>query len=185
MSLTIQDIEHLFNDAGRRLYGGEAVTQCEHALQAAWLAEQEGADDTLVVACLLHDLGHMLFEQPADALARGEDDLHQYRILPFLRGLFPAAVVEPIAMHVDAKRYLCATEPGYFEGLSEASVMSLALQGGPMNTAAAQQFAARSHVDAAVALRRYDDRAKVVGLATPGLDHFLPRLRAIALPETV
>ncbi|MBV8467811.1 MAG: phosphohydrolase [Burkholderiales bacterium] len=185
MSLTLENIECLFGNAGRRLYGGEAITQREHGLQAAWLAERDGADDALIAASLLHDLGHMLFEQADSALASGEDDLHQYRVLPFLRGLFPAAVVEPIGLHVEAKRYLCATEPGYLESLSEASVMSLALQGGSMDADMARQFAVRPYAAAAIALRRYDDQAKVVGLATPGLEHFMPRLRALAISVPV
>lgn len=180
MSLTLNDIESLFADAGTRLYGGEAISQREHALQTAWLAEQNGEDDALVVACLLHDLGHMLFEQGDGDLAQGEDDLHQYRILPFLRGLLPDAVVEPIGLHVDAKRYLCCAEAGYYAALSPASRQSLALQGGPMQPSEAAAFSTRPHAMSAIALRRYDDEAKIVDLATPTFDYFLPRLVALA-----
>jgi phosphonate degradation associated HDIG domain protein len=180
MPLTIPAICQLFEQAGARLYGGEAITQSEHALQSAFLAEQAGHDDALVIACLLHDLGHMLFEQQDDELAAGQDDLHQFKIVPFLRGLMPAAVIEPIRLHVDAKRYLCQREPGYLLALSEASQLSLALQGGVMDDAAAERFVRTAHAASAIALRRCDDAAKVVGLRVPPLDHYLARLQALA-----
>ena len=180
MTLSVPDISHLFGHAGADLYGGEAITQREHALQTAWLAEQAGADDALVVACLLHDLGHMLFEQGDDDLAQGADDLHQFKILPFLRGLLPPEVVDPIGMHVDAKRYLCCVDRHYFDTLSQASRTSLVLQGGIMDAAAAERFAARPHAARAVTLRRCDDAAKVVGMRTPEYEYFLPRLIALA-----
>ncbi len=180
MTLSVQDISHLFAYTGTQLYGGEAITQREHALQAAWLAEQGGADDAMVIACLLHDLGHMLFGQGNDDLARGNDDLHQMKILPFLRGLLPREVIDPIGMHVDAKRYLCRIDPQYFDALSDASRASLALQGGIMDAVAAERFAARPYAMHAAALRRYDDAAKVVGLQVPEYEYFLPRLVALA-----
>ncbi|GAB3252424.1 HD domain-containing protein [Chitinimonas naiadis] len=180
MSLTLSDIPYLFNAGGSRLYGGEAISQREHALQAAWLSEQAGEDDALVIACLLHDLGHLLFEQADDDLDKGIDDLHQFKVLPFLRHLLPDAVVTPIGLHVDAKRYLCHAEPGYFAALSSASRTSLALQGGVMDDVTAIAFAHQPHAQRAIKLRRYDDAAKVVGMRTPDLDHFLPRLTALA-----
>jgi len=179
MPLTSDQIHTLFQTKGESLYGGEDVSQLAHALQSAWCAEQSGASDELVIACLLHDLGHLLFEQGPNDLAEGRDDLHQYKVLPFLRPALPDGVVEPIALHVEAKRYLCQAEPGYFESLSEASRLSLALQGGPMDEAAAAAFWARPYAREAVQLRRCDDIAKVVGLPTPGLDHFMPRLQAL------
>jgi phosphonate degradation associated HDIG domain protein len=181
MSLSLPAIEQLFDDSGARLYGGEAISQTEHALQAAWSAERAGGDDALVVACLLHDLGHLLFEQAEDELARGVDDLHQWRVLPFLRGAFPDSVVDAIGLHVEAKRYLCHAEAGYAEALSPASRLSLALQGGPMDAAQAIGFLDKPHAWRAIALRRHDDAAKVVGLATPGLDHFLSKVEALMI----
>ena len=180
MSLTLHDIETLFADAGTRLYGGEAISQAAHALQAAQLAEQDGCPDALVAACLLHDLGHMLFEQGDGDVAAGDDDLHQYRIIPFLRGLFDDAVLAPITLHVDAKRYLSATEPGYLAALSPASVASLALQGGVMDDAQTQRFLQQPYAEEALRLRRYDDAAKVPDLPTPGLAHYLPLLQGLA-----
>lgn len=178
MRLTLPAIEALFAQAGASLYGSEAITQREHALQSAWLAEQAGNDDALIIACLLHDLGHMLFEQTDQDLADGKDDLHQYKIVPFLRGLLPADVIDPIRLHVDAKRYLCFTEAPYFAALSDASKLSLSLQGGVMEAAAAATFASHPHAGRAVALRRHDDAAKVVGLVVPPFTAYLPRLIA-------
>lgn len=180
MPLTLADLPPLFTSAGSSLYSGEAITQREHALQAAYLAEQAGEYDELIVACLLHDLGHIIFEQGDEELAQGQDDLHQFRVLPFLRHWLPDAVVDAIGLHVDAKRYLCFAEADYLAALSPASQLSLALQGGVMDAAQAAAFLAKPHANAAVALRRYDDAAKVVGMVTPDLDHYLPRIAALA-----
>lgn len=175
MALAFDDIALLFARHGGTQYSGEPVTQTEHALQTAWLAEQAGADDALVTAALLHDLGHLLTQSEGTPTLRGEDDLHQFAVLPFLRGLFGAAVLEPIRWHVDAKRYLCATRPHYRAGLSADSQRSLVLQGGVFDAAAAAAFIARPHARAAVQLRLWDDQAKQPGLATPGLAHYLAR----------
>ena len=178
--LTLAEIGPLFEQAGARLYGGESITQSQHALQCAWLAEQSGADDGLVIACLLHDLGHLLFDPSDQALAEGRDDLHQHRVVPFLRGLMPDEVIEPIRLHVDAKRYLCFIEAPYLASLSNASRLSLALQGGVMDALAAQRFASEPHAERAVVLRRHDDAAKVVAWVVPPFAHYLSRLIAQA-----
>jgi phosphonate degradation associated HDIG domain protein len=179
MALTLDDIEHLFAMKGDRMYTGEPVTQLEHALQCALLAEQDGADAPLVVAALLHDLGHMLNDQGETPTLRGIDDKHQYVALPFLRGLFGAAVLEPIRLHVDAKRYLCirgnGTKSGceYWSALSEDSRRSLELQGGVFSRAEADAFIARPHAGDGVRVRIWDDLAKQAGAATPPLRHYL------------
>ena len=180
--LSLQDIEKLFAQRGAEQYTGEPVTQLEHALQSALLAEREGADDALVTAALLHDLGHLLHDLGATPTLQGVDDVHQYRALPFLRGLFGDAVLDPIKLHVDAKRYLCATRPAYFAGLSEDSKRSLALQGGIFDTAQADAFIGQSGAADAVRLRIWDDLAKTANLATPPLAHYLDRARRCALP---
>ena len=108
MALALDDIEPLFAAKGDRMYAGEPVTQLQHALQSAQLAEQSGADAALIVAALLHDLGHMVNDQGETPTLRGIDDRHEYVALPFLRALFDDAVLQPIRLHVDAKRYLCA-----------------------------------------------------------------------------
>ena len=172
MALTLPGIRLLFDRGGGRMYAGEPVTQLEHALQTAHSAERAGADAALVTAALLHDLGHLLNDQGETPTARGIDDVHQYAALPFLRPLFDDEVLEPIRLHVDAKRYLCATEPGYYEALSADSKRSLALQGGPYDEAAAAAFAAQPSASRAIALRRWDDAAKIAGVATPQFEHF-------------
>ena len=173
--LSLTDIELLFARHGANQYSGEPVTQLEHALQTAHLAEQSGADDALVTACLLHDLGHLLNDQGETPSLRGIDDTHQYFALPFLRGLFPDAVLDAIKLHVDAKRYLCQANAGYYAKLSEDSKRSLALQGGIFNAEQAAAFLEQSGARDAVMLRQWDDLAKQAELVTPSLAHFLHR----------
>jgi phosphonate degradation associated HDIG domain protein len=183
--LNLADIELLFCRHGASQYSGEPVTQLQHALQTAHLAEQSGADDALVTACLLHDLGHLLgkkgrgFEDTPSL--RGIDDTHQHVALPFLRGLFPNAVLDTIRLHVDAKRYLCHISADYRARLSADSKRSLALQGGAFDTAQAAAFMATRGARDAVMLRQWDDLAKQPGLATPPLAHFLRRAEHCAL----
>ena len=154
-------------------YSGEPVTQLEHALQSGALAEAEGASDELVAAAFLHDLGHLLNRQGETPTARGIDDLHQYFALPFLRAVMPEAVLEPIRLHVDAKRCLCAIDQTYFGRLSADSVRSLELQGGVFSEGEAQAFLQKPYAEDALRLRRWDDLAKEENRATPGIDHYL------------
>jgi len=178
--LSLDDIEQRFLRRGAEQYSGEPVTQLEHALQTAALAEAEGADDELVTAALLHDLGHLLHDLGASPTLRGVDDVHQYAVLPFLRGLFGERVLQAVKLHVDAKRYLCATRPGYHDALSPDSKRSLVLQGGTFDAAQAQAFAALPGAADAVRLRLWDDLAKTAGAATPPLAHFIARARRCA-----
>jgi phosphonate degradation associated HDIG domain protein len=179
--LSLTDIELLFARGGASQYSGEPVTQLEHALQTAHLAEQSGADDALVTACLLHDLGHLLNDLGDTPSLRGVDDTHQYFALPFLRGLFPDPVLAAIKLHVDAKRYLCCANPGYYARLSDDSRRSLALQGGVFSAEQAAGFLNQSGAVEAVMLRQWDDLAKQADLATPSLAHFLQRAERCAL----
>jgi phosphonate degradation associated HDIG domain protein len=178
--LSLQDIALLFSRHGANQYSGEPVTQLQHALQTAHLAEASGGDDALVTACLLHDLGHLLNDQGRGfndtPSARGIDDTHQYHALPFLRGLFPDAVLDAIKLHVDAKRYLCHANPDYFDRLSDDSKRSLALQGGVFSAEQAAAFLNQSGA------RQWDDLAKQADLTTPSLAHFLARAERCALP---
>lgn len=181
MALTLNDISHLLLTRGKEQYGGEAISQLEHALQCAHLAELAGETPQTVVAALLHDIGHLL--APVGDAAGGSasrDDLHQYVALPFLRGLLPSAVLEPVRLHVDAKRYLCAMESSYWDTLSPASKHSLELQGGAYSAEEAAQFASQPFAHEAIRLRRYDDSAKVAGRETPAVEHFLATLAAVA-----
>ncbi len=176
--LDLDDIAALFARHGHIAYAGEPVTQQEHALQSAWLAQRDGADVALVTAALLHDIGHLLASERGSVpggspTEHGIDDRHQSAALPLLRRRFGPAVLGPIALHVEAKRYLCVTRPGYAARLSADSVRSLALQGGAFDAQQATRFAARRWAADAVRLRLWDDAAKVDGLQTPPLEHFL------------
>lgn len=173
MAFTLQDIEALFLERGHRAYDGEAVTQLEHALQTATLAEQAGASPPLIIASLLHDLGHLIADRPGTPTLKGLDDKHQYFVLPFLRGLFGPAVLDPIRLHVEAKRYLCFMDPHYEAALSADSRRSLALQGGSFDAGQAMDFASIPGAPDAIRLRRWDDLAKVPGHATESLDYYL------------
>jgi phosphonate degradation associated HDIG domain protein len=182
MPLNLSDICVLFARKGGREYDGEGVTQLEHALQTAAQAEASGASAWLIAAALLHDLGHMLNDQGETPTLRGVDDLHQFAALPFLRALYPDDVLEPIRLHVDAKRYLCATRPDYFAALSADSKRSLVLQGGIYSAADAAVFIARPHAADAVKVRLWDDLAKIPGASTPPLAHFVTALEAAQRP---
>lgn len=171
----------LFEARGATAYHGEAVSQAEHALQAAHQAETEGAADSLVVAALLHDVGHLVHGLDEDIAERGIDGRHEDAGAAWLERHFGPEVIEPVRLHVAAKRYLCATEPAYRAGLSPASKLSLELQGGPFNDEEAAQFSASRHAHDAVRLRRWDDMAKVPGLPVPGLAHYLERVRRVSL----
>jgi [1-hydroxy-2-(trimethylamino)ethyl]phosphonate dioxygenase len=162
----------LFERHGDQVYG-EAVTQLEHALQCAHAAERDGAPPALITAALLHDVGHMLHDDPGGALQRGIDDRHEVVGATWLTQWFGNDVVRPVALHVVAKRYLCLVDAGYTASLSPVSLRTLALQGGPMRDSEAQSFAATQHAAAAVQVRRWDEVGKLPDLATPDLAHFL------------
>jgi phosphonate degradation associated HDIG domain protein len=181
MALTLPEIAEIFRVRGHEQYTGEPVSHLEHALQSATLAEEEGASDGLVTAALLHDLGHLLHDLGADPTLAGTDDLHQYRAVPFLRHLFAPKVITAIQLHVDAKRYLCATRPDYYNNLSEDSKRSLVLQGGIFTAEQQQAFIAQPGAEDALKVRLWDDQAKTPHKPTPDLDHFLRRAQRALL----
>ena len=176
----IAELETLFADRGARQYHGEPVSTAQHMLQSAALAEREGAAPELVAAALLHDIGHLLHDLGEDTAEQGVDTRHEVAGARFLATIFPRAVTEPIRLHVAAKRALCGMEPGYFDQLSPGSVRSLELQGGPMSAELAGTFAEKPAGAAAMALRRWDEGAKVPGADVPGFAHYLPLLRQLA-----
>jgi len=181
MGLALSDIATLFAEHGEEQYSGEPVTQLEHALQTAYFAERDGADDQLITAALLHDLGHLLHDLGDTPSLRGVDDVHQYRALPFLRGLFGDDVLNAIKLHVDAKRFLCAIQPEYHARLSDDSKRSLLLQGGIFSDAAAADFIRQPGAERAVQLRLWDDAAKDATLTTPTLEYFMQYVTRCAL----
>jgi phosphonate degradation associated HDIG domain protein len=160
----IEFILNLFAQQGATEYMGEAVTMSQHMEQSAACAAADGASDSLVIATLLHDIGHFIGEHPIDALENGIDNNHESVGANYLQAHFPDSVSEPVRLHVAAKRYLCATDPAYFGRLSPASVNSLNVQGGPMNAGEIREFEANPHHRDAVRLRLYDDDGKVAGL---------------------
>ena len=175
----VDEVCELFSSKGHAAYVGESVSQLEHALQAAYHAEQADADDHLITAALLHDIGHLLHKQPEDAADHGIDTRHEQIGQAWLARYCGPEVTEPVRLHVSAKRYLCATEAEYLAQLSPASMQSLHLQGGPLSSDEVAEFQRHPHFRAAVTLRRWDDLAKVPGLEVPDLDHYRPRLARV------
>ncbi len=173
MKPNLSKIINLLSTQGHQQYGGEAVTQLEHALQCATLAEAAGASEEMITACLFHDLGHLLHNWGEDVADRGIDSRHEYLALGWLRSLFSPQVTEPIRLHVEAKRYLCATDLSYYDSLSPASQQSLELQGGIFSTKEAKEFINLSFAEDALQLRKWDEQAKVPNLQTPTLTHFM------------
>ncbi|WP_346011954.1 HD domain-containing protein [Streptomyces sp. SID3343] len=178
----LDEIAGYFADQGAGEYLGEAVTMAEHMLQAAALAEADGAGEHLVAAALLHDIGHFHGPLTGRDLMAGEDNRHSHTGADWLAARFGPEVTEPIRLHVAAKRYLCAVEPGYVARLSEASVYTLAVQGGPMGVVEARAFAAGAYAVDAVRLRRWDEAAKDASVVGPGFGAFRPLLARLLLP---
>jgi phosphonate degradation associated HDIG domain protein len=173
----LDEIRAAFARRGNDTYG-EGVSQLEHALQCALCAERDGAAPALIAATLLHDIGHLIHDLPQDIADQGVDTQHESLGSAWLSRQFGPVVTEPVRLHVAAKRYLATTEPGYFDLLSPASVLSLRLQGGLMSAEECARFAAEPFAQDAIKLRRWDDEGKVVGMATPNLDHFARHLTA-------
>jgi phosphonate degradation associated HDIG domain protein len=176
----VRVIADLFESEGAAEYLGEPVTQAAHMLQAATLAERDSAGDALIAAALLHDVGHFAGALTGHDLMRGTDTRHGEAGAAWLAQWFGEGVTEPVRLHVAAKRYLCAVEPGYAAALSPASVYTLGVQGGPMQDAELAEFEANQYAAAAVRVRRWDDAAKDPGAQVPRLRHFENVLRALA-----
>jgi len=176
----VDDIFTLFERRGHAAYFGESVSQLAHALQTAYQADQDNAPDRVIVAALLHDIGHLLHGMPEDIAALGVDGQHQDVGAAWLSGHFDIAVTEPVRLHVAAKRYLCAVDAQYRQQLSPASRQSLVLQGGVMQRAEVQEFKRCVWWCETVWLRRLDDTAKVPGLQVPGLEHYRTLLEAFS-----
>lgn len=183
--MSTADLQHLVDlydgPLARRFYD-EAVTELAHGLQAAELARAAGASDALVAAALLHDVGHLVV---GDLVAIDEDldgdARHEAAGARHLRRWFGPEVCGPVALHVTAKRFLCAVRPGYLEDLSPSSVRSLAVQGGPMNGPEVERFRSNPAWADAVALREWDDQAKVAGAETTTFTDWLPLLESLRI----
>ena len=165
-------IEDIFDRRGAESYLGEDVTMSQHMLQAAHCAEKSGADGSLIVAALLHDIGHYKNEIPETSLAKGIDNYHEEAGANFLEDYFPLSVVEPIRQHVAAKRYLCAVKSDYFERLSAASIHTLNLQGGAMNEEEVKEFEKNVYLEQCINLRYWDEDAKDPERVHPAFSYY-------------
>jgi len=166
------EILAIYQKCGSSAYFGESVSMTEHALQAAFFARTAGAPPGLIVAALLHDIGHLVDDVPSDIADWTMDAHHEQVGSRWLAGRFRPEVSEPVRLHVPAKRYLLATDAGYFAKLSPASVVTLKLQGGPMAAHEVAKFESELFYKEAVRVRQWDDQGKVAGLKTPELSDY-------------
>ncbi|MDQ0395882.1 (R)-1-hydroxy-2-trimethylaminoethylphosphonate oxygenase [Labrys monachus] len=169
----------IFERRGGEEYLGEPVTMAEHMLQGACLAERQGEPEAVIVAALLHDIGHFTSEFGTFSMEDTHDKHHEEAGAQVLERFFPSLVVDCVRRHVAAKRYICATDPAYFGELSAASIHSLKLQGGPMNAAEIAEFETNPNVREIVRVRRLDDAGKIAGMATPGFAYFAPMVQRV------
>ena len=174
----MEGLIELLNTRGGNSYFGEPVSILEHSLQAAHFAERAAAGAAAISAALLHDIGHMLHGLDEQIAHRGVDGMHEEIAADYLARWFGDEVTTPIRLHVPAKRFLCWRDRNYFARLSPSSVESLALQGGPMNDHQAATFLNNPFAEAAIALRQWDDEAKIPGLKVPEAGHYLSVLQA-------
>jgi phosphonate degradation associated HDIG domain protein len=174
----INQVFKLYRERGHRLYG-ESITETQHALQCATFAREAGEPPQMIAACLIHDFGHLCHDLGEDIANHGVDSAHEDLGAKSLAEWFPPEIVEPIRLHVTAKRYLCWKYPEYLSHLSDASRQSLRLQGGPMSDSEGCAFESHPHYEAAIRLRRYDDMGKVPDMETPDFETFRPTLRTV------
>lgn len=169
----IDEIITAFNEKGDMEYG-ERVNMRDHMLQSAVFAERDGADDIVVAAALLHDYGHFVHDLGEDIADHGIDGKHEEVGADYLEQYFPPEVIEPMRLHVAAKRYLCATDAEYFATVSPASLQSLALQGGPFTPEEVVEFEKNPHFKLAIQVRKYDEAGKEVDMETPTIEDYRP-----------
>jgi len=176
----VESIDRVFKQRGDEIYAGEDVSQLQHATQCAKLAKQNNAPDYLVVAALLHDVGHIAGHHGLpQEIDENLDDAHEDAGFEFLKDAFSERILAPIRLHVAAKRYLCATRPEYLEALSPVSRKSLADQGGPMSEQECEAFRANPHFEDAVRLRQWDDQAKDPNEPQESIEDYLPLIKQV------
>ena len=179
-SVTIVDfLASIFERRGGEEYLGEPVTMAEHMLQGATIAEQNGQSELIIVSALLHDIGHFTSEFGTFSMDDTKDKLHEEAGAQVLERFFPTLVTDCVRYHVAAKRYLCATKPEYFNRLSEASVHSLNLQGGPMNSEEITEFELNPNLKEIIQVRYLDDAGKRGDMETSAFSHFAPMVQRI------
>ena len=169
----------IFERRGGEEYLGEPVTMAEHMLQGATLAEEAGLPEEIIVAALLHDIGHFTSEFGTFSMDDTEDRFHEDAGAQVLERFFPTVVTDCVRFHVAAKRYLCATRAEYFSRLSKASVHSLNLQGGPMDAEEVAEFETNPNLEAIVQVRYLDDAGKRANMETPSFAHFAPMVQRV------
>ena len=169
----------IFERRGNEEYLGEPVTMAEHMLQGAHFAEKAGEREEVIVAALLHDIGHFTSEFGTFSMADTEDRHHEDAGADVLAPFFPSIVTDCVKYHVAAKRYLCATRPEYFRRLSQASIHSLRLQGGPMNEDEVAAFEENPNLADIIKVRHYDEAGKQAGLETRPLSHYAPMIQRV------
>jgi phosphonate degradation associated HDIG domain protein len=182
---TPEEVIELLTAQGGESYFGEPVTVLEHCLEAAHFAREANSAPTLIVAALLHDVGHLLHHENEDVAEHGVDTRHEELADRLLSAHLPASVTEPIRLHVAAKRYLCFADAAYLEALSPSSVLSLGLQGGAMSQEEAAAFLVGPFAQEAIALRHWDDEAKIPALPVPSAESYLPLLKELWRPPAV
>lgn len=172
-------LQDIFDRRGGEEYLGEPVTMAQHMLQGATLAQRQGLPETVIVAALLHDIGHFTSEFGTFSMQDTQDRYHEEAGAKVLERFFPALVTDCVRYHVAAKRYLCATRPEYFERLSEASVHSLNLQGGPMSAEEVASFEQLDNLEDIITVRYLDDAGKEAGMDTPSFADFAPLVQRV------
>lgn len=175
----VEFLASIFERRGGEEYLGEPVTMGQHMLQGATLAERQGKSEEIIVATLLHDIGHFTSEFGMFTMDDTEDRFHEAAGADVLDGFFPSVITDCVRHHVAAKRYLCATRPDYFCQLSDASVHSLKLQGGAMSKAEVEQFEKNPNLEQIIAVRFLDDAGKSPDMVTPDFWHFAPMVQRI------
>ncbi len=175
----IDRLFEMFEDNGDACYLGEDVTMAEHMLQGATIAEKNDQPEEIIAGALLHDIGHFTSEFGTFSMDDTEDKFHEEAGARVLQQFFPPVIIDCVRHHVAAKRYLCATKPEYYNRLSEASVHSLQLQGGPMKADEVRAFEENPNLKQIIQVRYLDDSGKRAGMATPPFSHFAPLLQRI------
>ena len=175
----VEFIGSIFDRRGSEEYLGEPVTMGEHMLQGATIAESEGQPEEIIVGALLHDIGHFTGEFGTFMMNDTEDRHHEDAGAVLLEKFFPTVITDCCRYHVAAKRYLCATQPEYFGHLSEASIHSLNLQGGPMTQDEVTEFEKNPNLREIIAVRYLDEAGKQAGMKTPDFWHFAPLVQKL------
>ncbi len=175
----VEFIADIFERKGSDSYLGESVTMSQHMLQGALQAETSGADDEIIAAALLHDIGHYTSEFPADMVKGGQDNYHEDAGAQILSGYFSERIIACVRYHVPAKRYLCVIDQKYYDALSDASKQTLALQGGLMSSEEMREFSKMPYLDDILQVRRWDDLAKDPLLKTPPFSYYQPILERL------